>query len=76
MTPEQKKELDKLSSDFKKLKKEKKSRGVVIHTNPLIEYFKRETKGHTEFRMVVYEDGSGYVHVLGRDSETFNFNSL
>lgn len=76
MTPEQKKDLDECISEFKKLNKDKKSRGVIIKTNPLIDYFKREAKGHTEFRMVVYEDGSGYVHVLGRDSETLNFNSL
>lgn len=76
MTPEKKKELDKLSAEFKKLKRDKKQKGVVIRENELIAYFKREFKGHTEFRVVLYEDGSGYAHVLGRDSETINFDSI
>lgn len=76
MTPEKKKELDELSAEFKKLKRDKKEKGVIIRENELIAYFKREFKGQTEFRVVVYEDGSGYAHVLGRDSETINFDSI
>ena len=40
MTPEKKKELDKLSAEFKKLKRDKKQKGVVIRENELIAYVK------------------------------------
>ena len=75
MTPEKKKERQ-TQCWLQKLKQDKKQKGVVIRENELIAYFKRELKGQTEFRVVVYEDGSGYAHVLGRDSETINFDSI
>lgn len=42
-------------------------------TKSLLSYLRRETKGDTEFRLVVHPDGKAYIHVLGRDSETLNF---
>lgn len=36
-------------------------------------YLKREGKGHTEFRLVLYENKTAYIHVMNRDSESFNF---
>lgn len=64
MTPEKKKELDELSAEFKKLKRDKKQKGVVIRENELIAYFKREFKGHTEFResCLSHHTSSGYFH--------------
>lgn len=43
----------------------------------LFEYLKKNADGqHKEFRVVVREDGSSYVHVLGEDSETLDFTTL
>lgn len=43
------------------------------HKNKLIDFLKSESNGqHTEFRLVVMENGSCYAHVLGRDSQTID----
>jgi hypothetical protein len=40
----------------------------------LLEYLKKESNGqHTEFRLVVWENGHSYIHVTGRDSTTLTF---
>lgn len=39
----------------------------------LCKFIKRNLNGHTEFRVVVMDNGKAYAHVLGRDSETFDF---
>jgi hypothetical protein len=59
------------SSLFKKKEPEKKEQEGT--QGGLHEYLLRESKGYTEFRVVVREDGSAYIHVLSRDSETFDF---
>lgn len=43
----------------------------------LIDYLIRESQiKYTEFRIVVREDGSCYIHVSGRGSETFDFSLI
>jgi hypothetical protein len=40
----------------------------------LLDYLLKESNGkHTEFRLVVREFGTAYIHVMGRNSETFDF---
>lgn len=40
----------------------------------LFSYLKRASNGnHKEFRLVVRNDGSSYIHVMNEDSETFDF---
>jgi len=42
--------------------------------NKLIDFLKRESNGkHTEFRIVIREDGTCYAHVPDRASETIDF---
>lgn len=44
-------------------------------TKQLIDYLSGESNGeYTEFRLVVQENGTAYIHVLGRDSATLNFS--
>lgn len=44
-------------------------------TKKIIDYLRRESSNKfTEFRLVVQEDGSAYMHVMNRDSETIDFN--
>lgn len=38
----------------------------------LEDYLKRNKDKH-EFRLVIHEDGRGYIHALGQDSETLDF---
>ena len=41
----------------------------------LIQYLQKESNGEfTEFRLVIREDSSCYIHVMNRNSETFDFN--
>ena len=41
----------------------------------LLEYLLKESNGEfTEFRLVVREDSVCYIHVMNRNSETFDFN--
>jgi hypothetical protein len=47
--------------------------GEADKVESLNEFLLRESKGHTEFRLVVLENRSAYIHVIGRDSETFDF---
>lgn len=40
----------------------------------LFDYLRKEAKDqHTEFRLVVQSNGDCYIHVLGKDSATFDF---
>lgn len=40
----------------------------------LVDYLAKEANGnHTEFRVVIYENGTGYAHVMNRDSTSLNF---
>lgn len=40
----------------------------------LIDFLKKESNGHyTEFRLVVCADRSCYIHVMNKDSNTFDF---
>lgn len=74
------------SDEVKKLAKELKegmnpvpqfSRGNVIESHrikKLIDYLAKQSDGkHTEFRVVVRDDGTGYAHVLDRDCESLDF---
>ena len=41
----------------------------------LVDYLAKEADGnHTEFRVVIYENGTGYAHVMNRDSTSLNFD--
>lgn len=43
--------------------------------NELIEYLQRESEyKYTEFRLVVNDNGHCLIHVMNRDSETFDFD--
>lgn len=40
----------------------------------LVDYLAKEANGkHTEFRVVIKEDGTGYAHAMGRNCESLNF---
>lgn len=44
-------------------------------TKKLIDYLIRESEfKNTEFRLVVQDGGDCYIHVMNRDSETFDFS--
>lgn len=42
------------------------------YSEPIINYLKRN-KAMREFRLVVDDSGKGYIHALGQDSETLDF---
>ncbi len=43
-------------------------------TKKLIDYLMKESNGkHTEFRIVIYESGKGYAHVMNTDCESLDF---
>jgi hypothetical protein len=45
------------------------------NTKTLIDFLTKESKNkYTEFRLVVREDNTAYIHVIGRDSNTVDFN--
>jgi len=44
------------------------------NTKTLMDFLTKESKNrYTEFRLVVREDNTAYIHVLGRDSGTVDF---
>lgn len=63
--------------DYKQRRQEIRSRNRTKSESPVIggfltEYLKRNKDKH-EFRLVINEDGKGYIHALGQDSETLDF---
>ena len=58
--------------------KRNRKHGVILYRDEpqrLFDFLQEESnKQYTEFRLVIQEHGAAYIHVLGRDSETLNFN--
>lgn len=53
------------------------SRGKVIeshHIKKLVDYLAKQSDGkHTEFRVVIRNNGTGYAHVQDKDCESLDF---
>lgn len=40
----------------------------------LVDYLAKQSDGnHTEFRVVIYTNGTGYAHIIDKDCESLNF---